>query len=108
MFTVIVGPSREIKSFGEQKKELADRWVKRERFWEGLLALAKAKGVQSHAQRSPSMDNWLSAGAGAKAGISFTYLIWMESSAVELYIDTGDGAENEAIFSALEVRRDPI
>ena len=36
LFTVIVGPSAESKSFGKQKKELAERHVLRLRFWEQL------------------------------------------------------------------------
>jgi hypothetical protein len=108
MFTVVVGPSAEIKSFGEQKKELAERHVQRRRFWDGLLTLAKQQGVQLHAQRSPTTTNWISAGAGAQAGLTFAYLIWMSSGAVELYIDTEDAKQNEAIFGALRAQKAAI
>lgn len=102
LLTVIVGPSAESKSFGKQKKELAERHVARLTFWEQLLARAKEKGVLLHAQRSPSKDSWLSAGAGVRSGLSFTYLIWMTDEAgVELYIDTGDKDENKRIFDGL-------
>jgi hypothetical protein len=109
LFTVIVGPSAESKDFGKQKKELAERHVLRLKFWEQLLQRAKEKGVLLHAQRSPTKDSWISAGAGVRAGVSFTYVIWItEESAVELYIDTGDKDENKRIFDGLHGRKAEI
>lgn len=109
LFTVIVGPSAESKSFGREKKELAERHILRLKFWEQLLERAKKRGVSLHAQRSPSKDLWLGAGAGVRSGISFTYLVWKsKETAVELYIDTGDGVENKRIFDALESSRKQI
>ncbi len=102
LFTVIVGPSAESKGFGKQNKELAERHVLRLRFWEQLLPRAKEKGVVLHAQRAPTKESWISAGAGVRAGISFVYIVWMkEETAVELYIDTGDKDENKRIFDGL-------
>jgi hypothetical protein len=109
LFTLIVGPSAESKEFGKQKKELAERHVLRLKFWEQLLQRAKDKGVLLHAQRSPSKDSWISAGAGIKSGVSFTYVIWMaEESAVELYIDTGNKEENKRIFDGLFAKKSEI
>ncbi|HWO58344.1 MAG TPA: DUF4268 domain-containing protein [bacterium] len=109
LFTVIVGPSPESKSFGKQKKELAERHILRLKFWEGLLARARERGVMHHAQRSPTKDSWISAGAGVRSGVSFTYIIWMkEEGAVELYIDTGDKDENKRIFDALQTSKTEI
>jgi hypothetical protein len=106
LFTAIVGPSAEAKTFGKQKKELAERHVLRLRFWEQLLARAKEKGVLLHAQRSPSKDSWISAGAGIRSGLSFNYLIWMsEEAAVEFWIDTGDKDENKRIFDGLHAHK---
>jgi hypothetical protein len=109
LFTVIVGPSAESKDFGKQKKELAERHVLRLKFWEQLLGRAKDMGLMLHAQRSPSKDSWLSAGAGVRAGVSFTYVVWMtDESAVELSIDTGDKEENKRIFDGLRNRQAEI
>lgn len=109
LFTVIVGPSPESKSFGKQKKALAERHILRLKFWEQLLACAKGNGVMLHAQRSPTKDSWISAGAGVRSGLSFTYVIWMkEEGAVELYIDTGDKDENKRIFDTLQDARAEI
>jgi len=106
LFTIIVGPSPETKSFGKEKKELAERHILRLRFWEQLLERAKAKGVLLHAQRSPTKDSWISAGAGVQSGISFTYNAWLnDNTAVELYIDTGDKDENKRIFDALFAKK---
>jgi hypothetical protein len=109
LFTVIVGPSAESKDFGKQKKELAERHVLRLKFWEQLLQRAKERSVLLHAQRSPTKDSWISAGAGLRAGVSFTYVVWMtEESSVELYIDTGDTDENKGIFDGLYARKAEI
>jgi Domain of unknown function (DUF4268) len=109
LFTVIVGPSAESKSFGKQKKELAERHVLRLKFWEELLRRAREKGIMFHAQRSPSKDSWISAGAGVRAGVSFTYVVWMtEETAVEISIDTGDKEENKRIFDGLYSKKSEI
>jgi len=108
LFTVIVAPSEEAKDIGRQKKDLAERHILRLRFWEQLLARAKEKGVTLHAGRSPSKNNWISAGAG-KAGLSFTYVIWLEDkTAAELYIQTEDRDENKRIFDSLHARKEKI
>ena len=109
LFTVVVRPSVESKNFGKEKNELAERHVLRLRFWGQLLERARVKGVLFHAQRSPSKDLWLSAGAGVRSGISFTYLVWMnQETGVELYIDTGNGVENKRIFDTLASHKQEI
>lgn len=109
LFTIIVGPSATSKDIGKQKKELAERHLLRLKFWEQLLQRAKEKGVLIHAQRSPSKDSWISAGAGLRSGVSFTYVVWMtDESAVEVYIDTGDKTENKCIFDGLYAKRPEI
>jgi hypothetical protein len=108
-FTVIVAPSAEGKSIGREKKELAEREVLRLRFWEQLLARAKAAGVMTHASVSPTKDQWLNAGAG-RSGITFTYLIWTkeDKGGGELYIDTGDKERNKRIFDVLHAKQAEI
>jgi hypothetical protein len=109
LFTVIVGPSAEAKSFGKEKKELAERHVLRLKFWQQLLDRAKQKGFMLHAQRSPTKESWVSAGAGVQAGVNFVYVAWMtDATAVELYIDTGEGDENKRIFDALIAKKGEI
>jgi hypothetical protein len=106
LLTLIVGPSAESKTFGKQKKELAEGHILRLKFWEQLLKKAKERGVMLHAQRAPSKDSWISAGAGAQAGLSFVYNVWMtDDTAVELYIDTGDKQENKRVFDLLHQKK---
>lgn len=105
---MIVGPSAEAKAFGQQKKELAKRHVLRLRFWEGLLAKVRERGLLLHASRSPTKESWISAGAG-RSGLTFNYVIWMDDkAAAELYIDTGDRDDNTRVFDALAAKRDLI
>ena len=108
LFTVIVAPSLEAKDIGEQKKHLAERHILRLKFWEQLLAKAREKGVTLHAGRSPSKNNWISAGAG-KSGLGFNYVVWLEGkTAVELYIDTGDKEQNKHAFDFLFSHKEKI
>jgi hypothetical protein len=108
-FEVAAGPTEIGRVVGQEKKELAERNQQRRKFWEQLLEKAKRKGVMWHAQRSPSKDMWLSAGAGVRSGVSLTYLIWTEEeSGVELYIGTGEQIENKKIFERLYAKRKSV
>jgi len=108
LFTVLAGPSRESKDIGTKKKDLAERHVLRLRFWGQLLARAKERGVTLHANRSPSTENWISAGAGS-SGVSYNYVIWLEEkAAAKLYIDTGHKGENKRIFDSLLAQKERI
>jgi len=108
-FAVVAGPTETGRSVGQEKKEVAERQLLRLQFWEQLLERAKKKGVMWHAQRSPSKDMWLAAGAGVRSGVSLNYLIWIDhDSGVELYIDTGDHDENKQIFDALLAKKDLV
>jgi hypothetical protein len=86
--------------------ELAEREVLRRRFWTGLLDRAKSK-TGLHANRSPSTDSYISAGAG-KYGLSYNYTIRKHDASVELYIDRGDGETNKEIFDGLMASREQI
>lgn len=109
LFTLIAGPSQESKEFGKQKKELAERHVLRLEFWTALLERAKKKGVATHAQRAPSRDHWLGAGAGVRSGVSYNYLIFTGGgAAVELYLATTEKSTNKRIFDQLLADRAEI
>lgn len=108
-FAVVAGPTETGRGVGQEKKELAERQVLRLKFWEQLLESARKQGVMWHAQRAPSKDMWLGAGAGVRAGVSLNYLIWIDQeSGVELYIDTGIKDENKQIFDALFARKELV
>ena len=103
LLTQIVGPS-------EEAREIDRNWKERERlrygFFEGLLEHAKSR-TQLHANISPGKSTWIGAGSGT-AGVTFKYGVGQHFARVELYIDTGDGGENQRIFEALSGKRDMI
>lgn len=108
LFTVIVGPSEESKQVGETKKELAERHIIRQRFWERLLASAKQK-TSLHTGVAPGANNWIETGAG-KSGLAFTYVARKHDANVELYIDLGKDSEeqNKSVFDGLLRHKDDI
>ena len=99
LFTLVAGPSREAQQIGKQKKELAERYVLRLKFWESLLERLKDK-TKLHAGISPNKDNWLGTGAG-RSGVAYNYIILMNGARIELYIDTGNEDTNTQIFDEL-------
>lgn len=108
LFKVVAGPSPETKAIGRDKKDLAERHLKRMKFWEQLLERARERGVHHHSNVSPSKESWLSTGAG-RTGLVWVYLIWMDGRAgVELYIDTGDGDRNSEILEHLRSHSEKV
>ena len=101
LLTLIVGPSAEGREVGEAKKDRAERYHARKRFWTQLLEHLKTR-TRLHAAVSPGEYSWVGAGAGTR-GLSFNYGVTQHGTSAELYIDRGRGAEaeNEEIFDAL-------
>jgi hypothetical protein len=108
LLTLIVGPSEEGREAGEAKKERAERYTIRRRFWTNLLDRAKQRS-KLHSAASPREYGWVSAGSG-KRGVSFNYVITQHAASVELYIDRGRDAEDEntLIFDSLREHKDEI
>jgi len=107
LLTLIVGPSLESHEAGESKKEFAERYEIRKRFWTGLLDRAKFT-TRLHANISPSRDNWIAAGSGI-SGLVFSYVVRQQDSHVELYIDRDkEPLENKRIFDQFARSRDTI
>ncbi|HEA69829.1 MAG TPA: DUF4268 domain-containing protein [Desulfobacterales bacterium] len=108
LLTVIVGPSEEGKGVGKTKKEMAERYLIRERFWTQLLNLSKQK-TKLHANISPTRHNWLGTSAGIN-GLAFNYGLRKNEAQVELYIDRGKerDEENKAIFEKLFNHKEDI
>ena len=98
LFTIVAGPSPETKQIGEQKKEMAERHVQRIEFWGQLLERLKNE-LPVYKNISPNKDNWIGTTLG-KSGLAYNFVIKMDESRVELYIDTGDGDRNKRIFDA--------
>jgi len=58
-----------------------------------------------HSAVSPGEYGWIGAGSG-KSGVTFNYVVGQHRAGVELYIDRGQGAEDEnmRIFESLAER----
>ncbi len=108
LLTVIVGPSEEAKEVGKAKKEIAERYIIREKFWTQLLDLAKQK-TKLHSNISPTQHNWLGTSAG-RQGLGYNYVLRKDGAQVELYIDRGKGkdSENKAIFEKIHAKKEKI
>jgi hypothetical protein len=89
-----------------ERKDKAERYYERQKFWKGLIAIAKSKETR-HANLKPTDHGFLSASSG-KSGLSFNYVITQENSIVELYIDRGIQEENKKIFDQLNQHHESI
>ncbi len=108
LLTLIVGPSEESREVGEKKKEMAERYPLRYKFWNELLEKAKEK-TKLHAAISPGQYGWIGAGAG-KRGFGFNYGVTKHGGQVELYIDRGKDSEdeNKIIFDELFSQKEEV
>lgn len=101
LLTLVVGPSEEAEKVGETKKELAERYVIRRRFWTQLLEKVGEK-TNLFDTVSPSRGGWIAAGAG-RSGLRYKCTVTEHGATAEFYIDKGKGSgpQNEAIFDQL-------
>jgi hypothetical protein len=86
------------------RRERLERHDLREKFWTGLLAIARERGTR-HAGRKPGKYHWIGGASGIR-GLGWTYVIGPDSGTVELYIDRGIAEENKAIFDTLVAHRE--
>lgn len=96
-----------VKKLAERKNR-SQRHELRMKFWEGLLAHAATK-TNVHANRKPTDDGWIYAGAG-RYGFNFGYTTRQDDSQVELWIahGAGQGPKNKSAFKALHAQADAI
>jgi len=108
LLTLIVGPSEEAQIVGNAKKEIAERYSLRKRWWTSLLDRA-AKVSRLHAHISPGQSSWLGTSSGVR-GLNLTYGVVQFSRSVELYIDRGKDAdaENKTIFDQISANKPAI
>lgn len=88
------------------RKQKLDRYDVRQRFWDGLIAVARAQRAR-HANIKPGPYHWLGASSGIR-GLGFNYVIVQNYAVAELYIDRGDQTENKRIFDELFSKKDII
>jgi hypothetical protein len=108
LFTVVARPDDQSKEIGENKKEWAERHHRRLDFWKSLIERSKTK-TKLFSTITPGRYHYISTGSG-KAGLHFSYCIYMKCGTVELYIDAGHekAKENKAVFDALYSQREAI
>ncbi|MBF0301379.1 MAG: DUF4268 domain-containing protein [Oligoflexia bacterium] len=108
LFTLIVGPSEEVKEIGETKEEISDGNPILKKFWIQLLQKAKLL-TKLHSSRGPSSRCYLWDRTGVR-GLHWGYYIRKSDSHVELYIDRGSNSdeENKEIFEQLKKNKEEI
>ena len=109
LFTLIVGPSEEVRQAGAVKEELGERGILRKKFWTELLESAKKAGVKVHSNISPGAYSWLGTSAGIM-GVGYNYSVRKYDGAVEVYIDRGSSCDewNKEMFGKLKRARTTI
>lgn len=90
----------------EGRKQRAERYDIRKKFWEGVVTDAKGKGGR-HANIKPGSYSWIGAGSGIR-GLGLNLAVKQQTSTAELYIDRGDRSENKSIFDQLNEHRAEI
>lgn len=106
LLTLIVGPSAEGEAVARTKKEFAERYDIRQRWWAELVERPEAK---LHAHITPSAYSWIGTSSGVR-GLNLNYVVTQDTCGAELYIDRGNGAdaENKAIFDQLHLQKAEI
>ena len=109
-FTIETGPSEKTGYVSSARKEKVEK--EREKyfrdFWKTLLERARLQ-TKLHANISPSGQIYIATSSGVR-GLGFRYTIRGGNGQVGLYIDRGDGSdeENAKIFDALHTKREEI
>jgi hypothetical protein len=108
LFTLLIGPSDESKDVGKTKKEIAERYILRRRWWTQLIERSNQVS-KLHAHLTPREYHWIGVSSGI-AGLYFNYLVGQNECSAELYIDRGKDAEeeNKAIFEQLLMHKAEI
>lgn len=101
LFTLLVGPSEETERVGATKKEIAERYSIRKRWWTQLIERS-AKVSKLHTHITPGEYSWIGTSSGVR-GLNLNYVVKQDNCGAELYIDRGKDAEteNESIFDQL-------
>ena len=96
LFTVIKGPSKEIKQIGAEKKKYAQRHVIRKEFWTQFInEMNKQNSLCTNV--GASTDNWIPVALGM-AGVSINLVVSKRYARVEIFINRGEKDENKKIF----------
>ncbi len=89
-----------------ERKQRAERYDVRQRFWEGIIAAARKRKTR-HSNITPGPYGYLGASSGIR-GLNLNYTIGQEIACAELYIDRGEVSENKRIFDHLHAHKEEI
>jgi hypothetical protein len=106
IFTLITGPTAELKETAAEKQDVAERMSLRQQWWTTVLDLAKARS-RTHANLSPNLRSYIGASAGVR-GMSLNFTVNRHEAGAELYIDVGEVDRNKAFFDELYSQRAEI
>jgi hypothetical protein len=108
LLTLIVGPSEEVQTVGQAKKEIAEVHNVRYRWWFQLIERSREIN-HLHAHITAGKYVYIGTSSGTR-GINFNYTVLKNECGAEVYIDRGKGAdeENEKIFDQLHANRAEI
>jgi hypothetical protein len=106
LFTVVEGPTEELKKLGLEKKEYAERHFKRQEFWEQFLAYAN-QHTDLTRNLNGNKDNWIGIGLGF-GGVSINCVISKKYARTEVYINRGSQEENKRVFDIFSDHKDEI
>lgn len=107
LFTVVAGPSPEVRTRGKIKKELAEGEQKRFDFFSQLIERSNAKTPVFKNVSPTGYQYWVNAGAG-KAGLAWTYVVRKTDARVEFFLYSPDPKVNLKRFQALEAKKEEI
>ena len=105
-FTVVKGPSEQIKRIGQEKKDSAARDSVRREFWTQFLQQMQGKSEMYVNQKPPAIA-WMSHGMGI-SGSNFNVYCTRKYVRGEVYLSKGTAEENKRIFDYYHDRREEI
>jgi hypothetical protein len=105
-FNIAAGPSKEVKSRGEIKKEFAEKDQRRMEFFRKLLELSNARTPLFKNVSPAGYQSWVNAGAG-KAGLAWDYVVRRHDAKVDLFL-WSDAETNLKRFNILKARQEEI
>jgi len=107
MFSIVAGPTPELRSGGKIKKELAANDLERKEFFEQLLAKSNSRISLFNSVSAVGYQNWISTGSG-KYGLMWAYVVRSNDARVELTMQSPDAEINERRYHFLYSQRDKI
>jgi len=105
-FTVVKGPSEQIKQIGQEKKDAASRNEIRREFWGRFLERMAEKSDLYAGQKPPAIA-WMSQGLGM-SGVNINVYCTRKYVRGEVYLSKGMAEDNKRIFDYFLERQQDI